>query len=44
MFSLAVIMEPLMWQVSAIPWKVSYGPQVQKNACAINEKTIGGTK
>jgi hypothetical protein len=32
-----------MWHVSAIPWKAAYGPQV-KNACALNEKTMGGTK
>jgi hypothetical protein len=30
--------------VSAIPWKAAYGPQVKKNACALNEQTMGGTK
>jgi hypothetical protein len=36
-------MEPSMWHVSAIPWKAAYSPKV-KNAGALNEKTMGGTK
>jgi hypothetical protein len=36
---MAVIMEPSMWHVSAIPWKAAYGPQV-KRACVLNEKTM----
>jgi hypothetical protein len=27
---MAVIMEPSMWHVSAMPWKAAYGPQVKK--------------
>jgi hypothetical protein len=27
---MAVIMEPSMWHISAIPWKTAYGPQVNK--------------
>jgi hypothetical protein len=41
---MAVIMEPSMWHVSAIPSKAAYGHQVKKNACALNEQTMGGTK
>jgi hypothetical protein len=29
----AVIMEPLMWHSSAIPWKAAYGPQVKECFC-----------
>jgi hypothetical protein len=27
---MAIIMDPLMWHVSGIPWKAAYGPQIKK--------------
>jgi hypothetical protein len=41
-FSPAVIMEPSVWHVSAIPRNAAYGPK--ENTCALNERTMRVTK
>jgi hypothetical protein len=40
---MAVIMEPSMWHVIAIPWKAAFYPRL-KIVCALNENTMSETK
>jgi hypothetical protein len=43
---MAVDMEPSVryFQINAIPCLAAYGPQIKKNAFALNEKAMCGTK
>jgi hypothetical protein len=36
---MAVVMEPSMLHVSAIPWKAAYGPQLKKCMCPKRENS-----
>jgi hypothetical protein len=38
--NMALIMVPLMWHVSAIPWKAAYDPQVKEFVCPKRENQI----